>query len=70
MNLAKKHVPHSELHATDGDRIQIALKQGSLKDISALIKELEDAKAKLDIISLGISSPTIEDVFMKYVPEY
>lgn len=55
------------LYETDSDKTQMSLKADNLKEITALLKNLEESKVELDIVSLGISSPTMEEVFMMYL---
>lgn len=55
------------LYETESDKTQMSLKADNLKEITALLKNLEESKVELDIVSLGISSPTMEEVFMMYL---
>lgn len=55
------------LYETDSDKTQMSLKADNLKEITAILKNLEESKVELGIVSLGISSPTMEEVFMMYL---
>ncbi|XP_063706472.1 ATP-binding cassette sub-family A member 17-like [Culicoides brevitarsis] len=72
LHLAKKQVSNLNMNITDNGLIELQLKDSTVKEIALLLKELEEVRSVLDITSLTISSPTMEDVFMKLgreVPE-
>lgn len=59
-------MPDAKVDREIGRQVEILIDESKLNTLATLLKDIEDFKEEYKVVSFGISSPTINDVFMKY----
>jgi len=67
INLVKSYIPDCKVNSDINSEISFILPRERSNVFSELFSVLENQKAKLEIINIGISITTVEDVFLKYL---
>ncbi len=65
-SLVKRLIPGSILQSNINSEIAFLLSSQNTNKYSILLDELENSKEELGIINIGLSSTTVEQVFLKY----
>jgi ATP-binding cassette subfamily A (ABC1) protein 3 len=66
INLVKSYIPDCKVYSDINSEISFILPRERSNAFSELFSVLEKQKAKLEILNIGISITTVEDVFLKY----
>jgi ABC-type multidrug transport system ATPase subunit len=65
LNLIQKNVQNYKIETNIAGEITISLPFDAVEKLPVLLREIENQKSSLGVSSYGISSPTIEEVFLK-----
>ena len=67
ISLVENAVPNSKLNSNISSEISFVLPSEQASKFPALFEKLESKSQKLDIINIGISITTVEEVFLRFV---
>jgi ATP-binding cassette subfamily A (ABC1) protein 3 len=70
LNLIRRNIKNYKIETNILAEIKVSLPGDSVKNLSNILSELELEKQNLNIAGYGISSPSIEEVFLKYLNVY
>lgn len=65
INLISKHIPSSKLNSNINTEISFVLPKEEAAKFPELLRDLETNKDNLNIVNIGISVTTVEEVFLK-----
>ncbi len=65
IKIVKNFIPNSKLHSNINSEISFILPSSDSNKFSGLFECLEREKENLNIVNVGVSVTTIEDVFLK-----